>query len=218
MNMAFTFGMNGAARNIGLWAHQSVLAQESKFAELINKLQVVDGDRSDGIPAIKSHHVNDYSLEAFCCLFRYLYLGLIDLDVDLDDFAIGYPPSRSNLSSCRERPVIEDLLPSTEDSAAKRGTSWKELFELADCYQVWRLREHCRVIIVSSLDKSNAVDILFDYAYRHDDLKEQVLNFLSTSVDDFSSGDRDPFIAHKDHPQGYLLVVEMLKRSKIHAH
>ncbi|KAF9211249.1 hypothetical protein BGZ59_008323 [Podila verticillata] len=183
MNIAFTFGVNGAARSIGLWAHRSVLAQELKFAELISKLKVI-----------------------------------IDLDVDLEDFAIGYPPSKSHLPSCRERPVIEDLLPSTESSAAKRGTSWRDLFELADCYQAMRLREHCRVKIVSSQDKSNAADILFDFAYRHHDLKEQVLNFLSNPEDGLSAGDRDPFTAYKDHPKGYLLVVEILKRIKIHAH
>ncbi|KAF8924909.1 hypothetical protein BGZ52_007588, partial [Haplosporangium bisporale] len=123
------------------------------------------------------------------------------LDVDLEDFAIGYPPSKSHLPSCRERPVIEDLLPSTESSAAKRGTSWRDLFELADCYQAMRLREHCRVKIVSSQDKSNAADILFDFAYRHHDLKEQVLNFLSNPEDGLSAGDRDPFTAYKDHPR-----------------
>ncbi|KAF9280803.1 hypothetical protein BGZ74_002518, partial [Mortierella antarctica] len=92
------------------------------------------------------------------------------------------------------------------------------LFELADCYRVMRLREHCRVKIVSSLDKSDAVDILFTFAYRHHDLKEQVLEYLSRSVDYFSSGDRDPFTAYKDHPEGFSLVVEILKRTKIHGH
>ncbi|KAF9385880.1 hypothetical protein CPC16_007805 [Podila verticillata] len=194
MNIAFTFGVNGAARSIGLWAYRSVLAQELKFAELISKLKViVEGDHS--MASLRSN-----------------------LDVDLEDFAIGYPPSKSYLPSCRERPVIEDLLPSTESSAAKRGTSWRDLFELADCYQAMRLREHCRVKIVSSQDKSNAADILFDFAYRHHDLKEQVLNFLSNPEDGLSAGDRDPFTAYKDHPKGYLLVVEILKRIKIHAH
>ncbi|KAG0020245.1 hypothetical protein BGZ82_011648 [Podila clonocystis] len=216
MNMAFTFGMGGAARNVGLWAHHSVLAQEPKLAALINKLKIVEEDQFDGIAAIKSLHVTEHSLEAYSCLIRFLYLGQIDLDVNLEDFAIGYPPSKSNLSRCRDRPAIEGLCSETGQPTLKRGTSWKELFDLADCYQIMRLREYCRDKIVSSLDKSNAVDVLFEFAYRYHDLKEQVLEYLSSSVDDFSSGNRDPFTAYRDHPEGYSLVVEILKRTKIH--
>ncbi|KAG0334575.1 hypothetical protein BG000_008223 [Podila horticola] len=218
MNIAFTFGVSGAARNVGLWAHQSVLAQEPKLAALINKLKIIERDQSDGIAGIKSLHVTEHSLEAYCCLLRFLYLDQIDLDVNLEDFAIGYPPSKSNLPSCRDRPTIEGLGSVTGHPTPKRGTSWKELFEPADCYQVMRLREYCRIEIVSSLDKSNAVDILFEFAYRHHDLKDHVLEYLSNSVDNFYSGDRDPFTAYKDHSEGYSLVVEILKRINIRGH
>lgn len=95
---------------------------------------------------------------------------------------------------------------------------WKELFELAECYQVFKLREFYHAEIVTSFDKSNAANILFEFAYRHIDLKEQVLSFLSNSVEDFDSGDRDSFTAYKDHSEGYLLLIGMLKRSKLHAH
>ncbi|KAF9276129.1 hypothetical protein BGZ74_003745, partial [Mortierella antarctica] len=80
MNIAFTFGVSDAARNVGLWAHQSVLAQESKLAALINKLKVIEGGQPDSIATIKLLHVTEYSLDAYCCLLRFLYLGQIDLD------------------------------------------------------------------------------------------------------------------------------------------
>ncbi|KAF9386235.1 hypothetical protein CPB97_003917 [Podila verticillata] len=132
--------------------------------------------------------------------------------------SVTTPPSKSNLSTSRERPVIQGLCSVTGHPTPKRGTMWKELFELAECYQVFKLREFYHAEIVTSFDKSNAANILFEFAYRHIDLKEQVLSFLSNSVEDFDSGDRDSFTAYKDHSEGYLLLIGMLKRSKLHAH
>ncbi|KAG0085191.1 hypothetical protein BGZ92_009198, partial [Podila epicladia] len=108
-NMAFTFGINGSARNVALWVHQSVLSLEPSLCSLFSKLKNVDGDTSapEAVSGVKTTHVTEYSLDAYCALFRYLYTNEIQLEVDLNDFAIGCPPNKPFSPSCKKRPEVD---------------------------------------------------------------------------------------------------------------
>ncbi|KAF9379643.1 hypothetical protein CPB97_008857, partial [Podila verticillata] len=120
MNMAFTFGFNGSARNVALWVHQSMLSQQSSFSSLISKLKDVKGDSSsaEAVSGVKTTHVTEYSLEAYCALIRYLYTSEIKLEVDLDDFAIGTPPNKPFSPSCKERPIADGLFSAKASSSS----------------------------------------------------------------------------------------------------
>lgn len=227
MDMAITFGINGGTRNIGLWTHQQILAQQPSLATLIDKLKVVEGSSSDSevVAGVKSHHVTDYSLETYCCLVRFLYTGEIKLEVHLEDFAIGCPPNKPFSVSCKERPAVEGLFcisePSTPDVQSEtkvaksrsmaRTSSYSELFQLADCFAIKKLRDYCRDRIVVSLEPANALEVLFDYAYRYSDLKASALSVVAKNMDTMYSGDKDPFEPYADHPQCHALLTEALR-------
>lgn len=228
-NMAFTFGYNGSARNIALWAHQSILKQIPTFHSLISKLKDLEGDSSSSgaLSSVKTAHVTEYSLEAYCALIRYIYCDTIDLHVNLDHFPIGRAPTKPFSPSCKERLVIDGPFwptvplskrpPSTKPSSDNVNlhhhldATWEELFQLADCYQVEVLRAYCQEQIVEGLDSSTVLDVLFRYAYRYPDLKESVLEFVAGSMTELYAKSKDPFAAYAEHPQRHELMSEALR-------
>lgn len=66
------------------------------------------------VAGIKSRHVNEHSLETYCCMVRFLYTSEISIEVDLYDFAIGCTPNKPFTASCKKRPSIERLFLATE--------------------------------------------------------------------------------------------------------
>lgn len=220
MNMAFTFGYNGHTRNVALWAHQSVLSQQSSLSSLMSKLKDVEGDPSapEAVSGVKTTHVTEYSLEAYCALVRYLYTTEIKLEINLDDFSIGCPPNKPLSPVCKKRPVVDGLfapaaLPSSTNAPImdmKRTTTWQELFSVADCYDVKKLRKYCRGKIVESIDQQNALEVLFQFAYKYEDMRETLLAYVAENMEKLFAGG-DPFEAYKDHPERYALLIQALQ-------
>lgn len=223
MNMAFTFGINGSARNVGLWAHQSVLSRQPRIAALISKLKEVESDQAspEALYGVKTTHVTEHSLESYCASIRFIYTSEVKLEVDLEDFAIGYPPNKPLTASCKNRPVIEGLYsPNSSSSASaasdqpvepRSATTWNELFQIADCYEVTELREYCLEKIVETLDASTALNVLYGFAYRYPDLKEIVLQYVADNMSNMYSESQDPFSAFDSHPERHTLLAEVLQ-------
>lgn len=227
MDVALTFGLNGRGRNVALWAHQSVLAQEPGLAKLIRKLKAVEGSSTDlaVVPKVQSYHVTEYSLEAYCCFIRFLYSGEVEIEVDLDDFAIGYPPNKPFSVHCKERPTLEELFPSgssistdphsgknqTVTNSLVRWATFSEVFQLADCYEVGDLRLHCRDRIIRCLSVSNSLSVLFGFGYRFEDIKIELLKYVVDNLDKMYATCEDPFEDFKDHPHRPTLLAEILK-------
>ncbi|KAG0355368.1 hypothetical protein BG005_005739 [Podila minutissima] len=221
MNMAFTFGFSGVACNVALWAHQSILSQQSSLAALMSKLPNVESGPStpEAVSGVKTAHVTEYSFEAYCALVRYLYTSEINLEIDLNDFAVGCPPVKPFSASCKKLPSVDGLfapaaLPSSSKVPVwglKRNTTWHELFAVANCYDVQDLREYCRNKIVESITDENAIQILFDFAYKYDDMKETLLEFVAKNMDKLFGQGKDPFEVYKDHPERYPLLVRALQ-------
>ncbi|KAF9205900.1 hypothetical protein BGZ59_000221 [Podila verticillata] len=223
MNMVFTFGINGSTRNVGLWAHQSVLSRQPRIAALISKLKEVESDQAspETLYGVKTTHVTEHSLESYCASIRFIYTSEVKLEVDLEDFAIGYPPNKPLTASCKNRPVIEGLCsPNSSSSASsasdqpvepRSATTWNELFQVADCYEVTELREYCLEKIVETLDASTALNVLYDFAYRYPDLKEIVLQYVADNMSSMYSESQDPFSAFDSHPERHALLAEVLQ-------
>jgi len=235
-DFAFTFGLNGSARNVGLWAHQSILAQKPALARVIEKLKVIEGDTTTdpgSARSVKSTHVTEYTLASYCSLVRYLYTGDIALEIDLSDFAIGYPPNKPFSPSCKNRIDIDILLPlksslstdlssgasSSESTAPKLNeppvesrmvATWNELFKVADCYQVTELRQYCQNKIVKDLGEATSLDVLFGFAYRYSDLKAIVIQNVADNMSSLYAVSQDPLIAYADHPEKFTLLSEAL--------
>ncbi|KAG0332953.1 hypothetical protein BG000_009590 [Podila horticola] len=91
INMTFTFGFNSSAWNVALWGHQSIISQQQNLSSFMSKLQDVECDPSfpEAACGVKTTHVTEYSLKAHCALVRYLYTSDSELEVDMNDFAIG---------------------------------------------------------------------------------------------------------------------------------
>lgn len=106
INMTFTFGFNGSARNVALWGHQSIILQQQILSSFITKLQDVECDPSfsEAACGVKTIHVTEYSPKAHCALARYLYTSDIELEVDMNDFAIRLPPKKLSHHPARRDP------------------------------------------------------------------------------------------------------------------
>ncbi|KAG0329135.1 hypothetical protein BG000_000193 [Podila horticola] len=197
MNMAFTFGLNGSARNVALWAHQSVLSLEPSLFSLLNKLKDVPGDPSapEAVSGVKTTHVAEYSLDAYCALFRYLYTNEIHLEVDLNAFAIGRPPNKPFSPSCKERPEVDGLFSPT----TLRTTTWQE-------------RMYCFGKIVNSITDQNALELYFKFAYKYEDMKAIVLEYVFESMDKLFAIGGDPFEPYRDHPEKHSLMIKVMQR------
>ncbi|KAF9325439.1 hypothetical protein BG006_011092, partial [Podila minutissima] len=243
MDIRFTFGSSSSASRVSLWAHQSVLAHQPALARLIDKLRDIEGD-SPGLGGkarggIVSTHITEHTLESYCCLIQYLYTGVINLDVDLSDFAIGCLPSEPFAVASKTRMSVKGLfstastpssrsLSSSKDGSKRDPTSelssevgspspniastlWKDVFQVADCHDVKELRDYCRDKITAELCVSNVLEILFEFAYRYNDLKEEVLKFLADNIGQMYAGDPDLFFAYGDHPHRHALLAEALR-------
>ncbi|KAG0342242.1 hypothetical protein BG000_006161, partial [Podila horticola] len=191
------------------------------------------GERVPG--GIISTHITENTLESYCCLIRYLYTGVINLDVDLNDLAIGYLPSEPFAVANKTCMSVKGLFstPSTHSSrsltSSKSGskrdpsselssevgspgpkvasTLWKDVFQVADCHDVKELRDHCRDKIIADLCVSNVLEILFEFAYRYDDLKEEVLKFLADNIGQMYARDPDPFSAEVEQDNEYRFCI-----------
>ncbi|KAG0319787.1 hypothetical protein BG000_003783 [Podila horticola] len=213
MNMAFTFGLNGSARNVALWAHQSVLSRVPSLFSLLSKLKDVQGDPSapEAVSGVKTTHVTEYSLDAYCAFFRYLYTNEIHLEVDLDAFAIGRPPNKPFSPSCKERPEVDGLF----TPMTLRTTTWQELFSVADCYGVEDLRKYCFGKIVNSITDQNVLEVYFKFAYKYEDMKAIVLEYIFNSMDKLLAMGGDPFEPYKDHTEKHSLMIKVMKRKVV---
>ncbi|KAG0035347.1 hypothetical protein BGZ82_005305 [Podila clonocystis] len=218
-------------------AHQPALARLiDKLRDIEGESPSPYGKALSGVV---STHITQYTLESYCCLIRYLYTGAIILDVDLRDFAIGYLPSEPFAVASKTRISVKGLFgtastPSSRSSASSKGgskrdlssklssevgspgpntasTLWKDVFQVADCHDVKELRDYCRDKIIADLCASNVLEILFEFGYRYNDLKEEVLKFLANNIGQMYARDPDPFSAYVDHPHRHALLAEALR-------
>ncbi|KAF9313870.1 hypothetical protein BG003_004742 [Podila horticola] len=146
MNMAFTFGLNGSARNVALWAHQSVLSRVPSLFSLLSKLKDVQGDPSapEAVSGVKTTHVIEYSLDAYCAFFD--------------------------------------------------------------------LRKYCFGKIVNSITDQNVLEVYFKFAYKYEDMKAIMLEYIFNSMDKLLAMGGNPVEPYKDHPEKHSLMIKVMKR------
>ncbi|KAG0035412.1 hypothetical protein BGZ82_005280 [Podila clonocystis] len=156
----------------------------------------------------------EFPLESYCSLVYFLYKGVITTEVDLRRFAVAF--NVHGLDHNKYRPSDADLsaISSTSvDTGAKRVTAVKDLFQLASMYEVNEVREYCRDKILASITASNALEILFEYAYRYSDLKDAIVQYVTDNMDELLLTGQDPFGAYSGHPQRQSILDAVLKRT-----
>ncbi|KAF9311953.1 hypothetical protein BG003_006776 [Podila horticola] len=77
------------------------------------------------------------------------------------------------------------------------------------------LREFCHNKVVAVLEQTNSLDTFFEVVYHHNDLKKDVLDFVTGVMKRLLLDDRGLFAAYEDHPEGYILVVEISKHMNL---
>lgn len=65
------------------------------------------------------------------------------------------------------------------------------------------------------LEQTNSLDTFFEVVYHHNDLKKDVLDFVTGVMKRLLLDDRGLFAAYEDHPEGYILVVEISKHMNL---
>ncbi|KAG0349703.1 hypothetical protein BG005_010811 [Podila minutissima] len=155
----------------------------------------------------------EFTLECYCSLVLFLYTGVITTEVDLRNFSIAFSLYRGDHTKNRPSDVdLPSILPtSTVDDGAKRVTAVKDIFQLASKYEVDEVREHCRDKILASITVSNALKILFEYAYRYPDLKYAIVKYVADYMDELLLTGRDPFGAYGNYAQCQSILDAVLK-------
>ncbi|KAF9295091.1 hypothetical protein BGZ74_010965 [Mortierella antarctica] len=91
------------------------------------------------------------------------------------------------------------------------SATMKDLFQLASKYEVDEVREYCRDKILASITVSNALKILFEYAYRYLDLKYAIVKYVADYMDELLLTGQDPFGAYGNHAQCQSILDAVLK-------
>jgi hypothetical protein len=89
-----------------------------------------------------------------------------------------------------------------------------EIFRVADKYLLTKLRQKARVEVFKRLTNKNAMSVLFNEAWKWNDLKEDIINFI---VDNFQEMKDTPeykklSAEYKGHPAGIEIFQEILDR------
>ncbi|KAG0006199.1 hypothetical protein BGZ79_006893 [Entomortierella chlamydospora] len=212
-DMIFTFPSTAEGRCIGLCAHQAILQKHEKLSALLSKLAEVkvscsiEGSENEYSLPVKMLSIPSFSLEAFCCLIRFLYTGVIDLEVKPDLFSIIEVEARQLLPVTRTK---EALAQSRSRLSPMKTVSWDELFELADCYGTKNLREYCRQKILASIKKEQVIGMLFKIGRFHKDLKQPMLDYIADHYEELFADSADPFLEHMHDANSHSLFVEAL--------
>ncbi|KAG0013629.1 hypothetical protein BGZ81_000919 [Podila clonocystis] len=190
-DMVFVFKAKNGNR-IGLWTDQRVLVCHAKFSSLLDYLPSVPcHSPREGIRrTVKVVTVSNSSLESYCALIQYVYLGDIKIAISPGKFALACPPGHKICSACRQgRNSSQDASTSTlaeeECSVArcvvrtmKPSTTWRDLFLVADMYGLEPLRRTCRDKIMTYLQPGRVLPSLFEYGFRYPDLRKMMVLYV----------------------------------------
>ncbi|KAG0330363.1 hypothetical protein BGZ99_004733 [Dissophora globulifera] len=154
--------------------------------------------------------VDQFSLATLCVMLRFIYTGKIDLIADTRLHAI----TSGVLKSTKVLPRTLGLpyIPSLHLWTSKEVT-WEELLLAADFFGILDLRPHCLQAVIDTIDKMNAIEILFRLGGQFDDIKEATIDYIVKNMASiFSQHDGKPFAPFKSHPQCCDFMSEVMQR------
>ncbi|KAG0271095.1 hypothetical protein BGZ95_001152, partial [Linnemannia exigua] len=167
--------------------------------------------------------LKNVSLTTMCALLYYVYTGgIIDLSVRLSRFAI----SRCVLSSADGKDSIrtawcdtegrfddsDDWHPLENHSPWKlKDVNWSELWEVSTLFGIASLQTQCRAGVISGIDKSNAVDVLFSKAAVDVDIKNAAMAKVVENMGSILDEDKDPFALYRHHQEYHGLLIRLMR-------
>ncbi|KAF9358332.1 hypothetical protein BGX26_001989 [Mortierella sp. AD094] len=204
-----------------LWAHECILKKYTKFAEIIQAASTtlkdtVDTDMGESkvscsstlVPVPSIIRVDKFDLTTLCVMLRFMYTGEICLRADTSEHAI-FTTERSpeQLKNSTDRHSSDSFLP-----WRYKDIDWQDLLLAADFFGISDLRVRCEQAVISSMDESNVMQILFRFGDRFKDIKEAALKYTVGNMTLLIQGGKDPFEQYKSHASCYDLMIEVMRR------
>ncbi|KAG0004887.1 hypothetical protein BGZ65_012469 [Modicella reniformis] len=212
-SVAFVFTIHGCQRKVGLWAHRILLDKYPRFQGLYKAYQEVDehNDTMDTTPSLIP--IEGISLSTFCVLLKYLYTEELDLAVDPTQYVMcdmERLQEKTLTDSTSSFAVLNKTLKEHNTAQfyatwnVKDKVTWSDLFLAADRFEITELRKKCLENLLASVDKDNAMEILFGIGTRfQEEVYDPVMKYISEHLHDFSLHDKDPFKRFADHERCY---------------
>ncbi|KAK3836699.1 MAG: hypothetical protein J3R72DRAFT_493676 [Linnemannia gamsii] len=159
--------------------------------------------------------VDKVAMSTFCVLLYYIYMNEVNLKLDTCQVFSG-------CQSIRGCPVDGPpfSIVTLSDIGGEEGqdgvpylldVKWEDLMEAADVYEISDLKRLCRRGIIKGLDKTNAVDILFDKTGRDPEIKLAAIEYIVENMDAIFEEAGDPFDRHRQHPEYHSLMVSLMR-------
>ncbi|KAG0004888.1 hypothetical protein BGZ65_012470 [Modicella reniformis] len=213
VNVAFVFTIHNCQRKVALWAHRRLLDKYPRFRELFN-----DQDNRPVLIPIRG-----ISLTAFCVMLKCLYTEDLDLDVDPSQYSL-YDIDHLQGETLDSTPSLAVPNKILEENKAtqffatwnvKYKVTWSDLFLAADRFEIADLRKQCLDKLVSSVDKNNAMEILFGIGTCFkEEIRNPIMKYISKHLSDvFSIQTHDPFKRFADHEGYHEVMLELLRMS-----
>ncbi|KAG0357417.1 hypothetical protein BGZ54_000339 [Gamsiella multidivaricata] len=221
VDVAFVFTIYECNARVALWAHRVMLDRHPRFRELFKSHQ--DSVSADGPLMVL---VEGIALTTFCALLKYLYTDDLGLTIDPEQFLVCSMGDLEEVHSSGDKHVASAVLTKTlrELNASQFHASWEvkdkvtwaDLFLAADRFEIPKLRQQCLKNLLGSVEKSNAMEILFGVGQHFKaEIRDPVMKYISEHLDDvFSIQTEDPFKRFSGYAGYHEMMLELLRVSR----
>ncbi|KAG0207725.1 hypothetical protein BGX33_006666 [Mortierella sp. NVP41] len=157
--------------------------------------------------------VDKFSLATFCALLYYIYTNEVHLSIDTERFAVtngeGTLLWRDSTGHTRETVRWH---PTNPNSPWKlKDVTWDELLEASDHYGISDLRTNCLTKVISGMNHSNVIGMLFSKSVSGSEVNEAAMEFIVKNWEAIFQKGKDPFAPYKEHPDCHDLLIELMQ-------
>ncbi|KAF9084971.1 hypothetical protein BGX23_010076 [Mortierella sp. AD031] len=157
--------------------------------------------------------VDKFSLATFCALLYYIYTNEVHLSIDTERFAVtngeGTLLWRDSTGHTRETVRWH---PTNPNSPWKlKDVTWDELLEASDHYGISDLRTNCLTKVISGMNHSNVIGMLFSKSVSGSEVNEAAMEFIVKNWEAIFQKGKDPFAPYKEHPDCHDRLIELMQ-------
>ncbi|KAG0279602.1 hypothetical protein BGZ97_009549 [Linnemannia gamsii] len=161
--------------------------------------------------------VDKFSLATFCALLYYIYTDEVELTIDTGHFAISSGEGSLVWRDITTGKVSDSIRWHPTDRASPwklKDVTWNELLEAADHYGILDLRANCLEKVISGMNQSNAVGMLFNKAVSGSEVRQAAMEFIVEhwgSIFQKGSNTVDHFAAYRGYPECHDVLIELMQ-------
>ncbi|KAG0272983.1 hypothetical protein BGZ96_005075 [Linnemannia gamsii] len=161
--------------------------------------------------------VDKFSLATFCALLYYIYTDEVYLTIDTSRFAISSGEGSLVWHDATSGKVRDSIRwhPTDRISPWKlKDVAWDELLVAADHYGIPDLRTICLTKMISAMNQSNVVGMLFSKSVSGTEVRQAAMKFIVENWDPiFQKGSNtvDQFSAYRTDPECHEVLMELMQ-------